>query len=89
MGVYGVQLLINKVFNVSIIKLDFINIFKNALLIREFILNLISTFPEKGRKGNALQLIHRATLKSKENETWAVQEKIAVVYKHEYRFHKI
>lgn len=53
------------------------------------ILNLIRTFPEKGRKGNALQLIHRAILKSKANETWAVQERIAVVYKHEYRFHKI
>lgn len=51
------------------------------------ILNLISTFPEKGRKGNVLQLIHRAILKS--NERQAVQERIAVVYKHEYRFHKI
>lgn len=53
------------------------------------ILNLIRTFPEKGRKGNALQLIHRAILKSKANETWAVQERIAVVYKHKYRFHKM
>lgn len=53
------------------------------------ILNLIRTFPEKGRKGNSLQLIHRAILKSKANEAWVVQERIAVVYKHEYRFHKI
>lgn len=30
------------------------------------ILNLIRTFPEKGRKGNALQLIHRAILNQRQ-----------------------
>lgn len=53
------------------------------------ILNLIITFPEKRRKGNVVQLSHRVILKSKANETWAVQERIAVVYKHECRFHRI